>query len=78
MTAASGLDKQHPRACSVRSYSHSNPVKLSAISFKVTVPADASYTQPYFTRSNPETETVYTITDPELLTHPWSPYPVMR
>ena len=46
------------------------------VQFKITVPADAKYTQPYFTRSNPETETVYTVTDSKLLTAQWSPYPV--
>jgi len=46
------------------------------VQFKITVPADAQYTQPYFTRSNPETETVYTVTDSKLLTAQWSPYPV--
>jgi LmbE family N-acetylglucosaminyl deacetylase len=46
------------------------------VQFKITVPADAKYTQPYFTRSNPETETVYTVTDLKFLTFPWSPYTV--
>ena len=44
--------------------------------FKITVPEDAKYTEPYFTRGNPETETVYKISDPALLTLPWPAYPV--
>jgi LmbE family N-acetylglucosaminyl deacetylase len=44
--------------------------------FKITVPEDAGYTRPYFTRGNPETETVYTISDPKLLTDPFPPYPL--
>jgi LmbE family N-acetylglucosaminyl deacetylase len=44
--------------------------------FKVTVPEDAKYTQPYFSRRDQEAETVYTIHDPTLATLPWPPYPV--
>ncbi len=44
--------------------------------FKISVPENATYTRPYFTRRNPETETVYNIRDPEFLTAPWPPYPV--
>jgi LmbE family N-acetylglucosaminyl deacetylase len=46
------------------------------VQFGIIVPEDAKYTQSYFTRSNPETETIYSVTDPKLLTAPWSPYPV--
>lgn len=49
---------------------------VSAVQFKITVPENAKYTQPYFTRTNPETETVYGISSPRLLTAPWPPYPV--
>jgi hypothetical protein len=42
--------------------------------FKVAVPEDANYTRPYFTRQNPETETVYTLTQPFYVTLPWGPY----
>jgi LmbE family N-acetylglucosaminyl deacetylase len=52
------------------------PGELSAVQFKVTVPADAKYTRPYFSRNDPETDTIYTISDPKLITHPWPPYPV--
>jgi LmbE family N-acetylglucosaminyl deacetylase len=44
--------------------------------FKVTVPEDAKYTQPYFSRRDQEAETFYTIHDPALATMPWPPYPV--
>jgi hypothetical protein len=49
---------------------------VSASQFKLTVLEDAKYTKPYFTRGNPETETVYSTSDPKYLTLPWSPYPV--
>jgi LmbE family N-acetylglucosaminyl deacetylase len=44
--------------------------------FKITVPENAKYTGPYFTRSDSETETVYKISDSALLTQPWPAYPV--
>ncbi|HLW51789.1 MAG TPA: PIG-L family deacetylase [Candidatus Angelobacter sp.] len=44
--------------------------------FKITVPENAKYTEPYFTRRDPEAETVYKISDPALLTLPWAAYPV--
>jgi LmbE family N-acetylglucosaminyl deacetylase len=49
---------------------------MAAVQFQVTVPENAPYTRPYFTRGNPETETMYTVTDSRLLTSPWAPYPV--
>ena len=42
--------------------------EVSATQFKLTVPEDAKYTRPYFTRGNPETETIYSISDPKYLT----------
>jgi LmbE family N-acetylglucosaminyl deacetylase len=48
----------------------------STTQFKLTVLEHAQDTKPYFTRDNPETETVYSISDPKYLTLPWSPYPV--
>ncbi|MGH9634538.1 MAG: PIG-L family deacetylase [Candidatus Angelobacter sp.] len=48
----------------------------STTQFKLTVLENAQDTKPYFTRGNPETETVYSISDPKYLTMPWSPYPV--
>ena len=44
--------------------------------FKVTVPEDTKYTRPYFTRMNPETETIYKIGEPSYITLPWGPYPL--
>jgi LmbE family N-acetylglucosaminyl deacetylase len=44
--------------------------------FKVTVPEDAKYTRPYFTRQNSETETVYNLSEPYYVTLPWEPYPL--
>jgi LmbE family N-acetylglucosaminyl deacetylase len=52
------------------------PGEVAATQFQVTVPDSASYTRPYWSRSNPETETIYKISDPRLLTDPWPPYPV--
>ncbi|HZS29125.1 MAG TPA: NEW3 domain-containing protein, partial [Candidatus Angelobacter sp.] len=49
---------------------------VASVQFRVRVPENAKYTQPYFTRNNPETETVYAISDSRLLTSPWPPYPV--
>jgi hypothetical protein len=49
---------------------------VAAVQFEVTVPESAKYTQPYFSRRNPETETVYAISNPKLLTDPWPPYPM--
>jgi LmbE family N-acetylglucosaminyl deacetylase len=49
---------------------------VASVQFEVTAPESAKYTQPYFSRRNPETETVYAIGDPKLLTDPWPPYPV--
>jgi hypothetical protein len=50
--------------------------EVSTAQFKLTVLENAKDTKPYFTRGNPETETVYSISDPTYLTLPWSPYPV--
>jgi hypothetical protein len=44
--------------------------------FKVSVPADAQYTRPYWHRDNPETDSVNTIDDPQYLTLPFPPPPV--
>ena len=49
---------------------------VAAVQFRISVPENARYTKPYFTRANPETETVYTISDSCMLTMPWPPYPV--
>ena len=53
-----------------------NPGEMRAIQRQIIVPPEAKYTQPYFSRRDPETETLYTISDPASLTDPWSPYPL--
>jgi LmbE family N-acetylglucosaminyl deacetylase len=50
--------------------------EMSSVQFQVTVPENAPYTRPYWSRTDPETETVYTVNDSKLLTDPWPPYPV--
>ncbi|HET9837674.1 MAG TPA: PIG-L family deacetylase, partial [Candidatus Angelobacter sp.] len=52
------------------------PGEIATARFELKVRDDASYTKPYFTRGNDETETVYTIPDSKQLTQPWTPYPV--
>ena len=55
------------------------PLKAGEVSvshFRITVPENAGYTQPYFTRRNPEAETVYRISNNRYLTDPWPPYPL--
>jgi LmbE family N-acetylglucosaminyl deacetylase len=60
-----------------------HPGESIPVPFKIVVPRDAEFTRPYFTRSNPETETTYNLIDPKYfphagvyLTQPWMPYPV--
>jgi len=43
--------------------------------FRITVPRDAEYTRPYFTRPTPE-QPYYNIADPSLLNQPFAPYPL--
>ncbi|HEY2495837.1 MAG TPA: PIG-L family deacetylase [Candidatus Angelobacter sp.] len=50
--------------------------EMCSVQFQITVPENAPYTQPYWSRTNPETETVYTVNDPKLLTDLLPPYPV--
>ena len=52
------------------------PGEVATARFELKVRDDVPYTKPYFTRGNPETETVYTIADSKQLTRPWAPYPV--
>jgi hypothetical protein len=53
-----------------------SPGDDDAVQFKISVPENAAYTKPYFWRTNPETETVYNLSQPQYLTLPWAPYPV--
>ena len=73
--AADGWKIEH-LGSSENQYIPLKPGEVSATQFKLTVLDDAKYTKPYFTRGNPETETVYSISDFKYLTLPWSPYPV--
>jgi len=50
--------------------------EMASVQFQITVPENAPYTRPYWSRNNPETETVYTISNSGFLTDPWPPYPV--
>jgi LmbE family N-acetylglucosaminyl deacetylase len=43
--------------------------------YRVTVPRDAEYTRPYFTRPTPQ-QPYYDIADPTLLNQPFAPYPL--
>ncbi|HEY3767805.1 MAG TPA: PIG-L family deacetylase [Candidatus Angelobacter sp.] len=50
--------------------------EMASVQFQITVPEDAPYTRPYWSRTDPETETIYKVTDDKLITNPWPPYPV--
>ena len=50
--------------------------EMASVQFQVTVPENAPFTRPYWSRNNPETETVYTISNSGFLTNPWPPYSV--
>jgi len=49
------------------------PGQESIVQFRVTVAENAEYTRPYWHRSDPETESVYTIDDPRYITLPFPP-----
>ena len=57
------------------------PGESEPVQFKLDIPGYAEFTRPYFTRSNPETDTVYTLQNSRsnpswfLVTRPWMPYP---
>ena len=53
-----------------------NPGEMRTIQYQLNVPSEAAFTKPYFSRSDPEAETIYTLTNPESVTAAWSPYPV--
>jgi LmbE family N-acetylglucosaminyl deacetylase len=69
--------KIEPQGSVSEPYKPLNPGESVSYPFRVTVPADAKYTQPYWSRSNPETETVYSLSDPALLTNPFPYYPLL-
>ncbi|HEU4413968.1 MAG TPA: PIG-L family deacetylase [Candidatus Angelobacter sp.] len=68
--------KVEPQGSISDTYKPVNPGESVNYPFRVTVPADAKYTQPYWNRGNPETETVYSLSDLALLTNPFPPYPL--
>lgn len=47
-----------------------------AVRFRVTAPADAGYTRPYWHRNDPETDAINTIDDMRYITLPFPPPPV--
>ncbi len=55
-----------------------NPGESRSAQWKITVADDAKYTRPYWTRTNPETETIYDLRNAslDLLTMPLGPYPL--
>lgn len=69
--------KIEPQGSISDTYKPVNPGESVSYPFRVSVPADAKYTQPYWSRSNPETETVYSLSDPALLTNPFPYYPLL-
>ncbi|HZU33068.1 MAG TPA: NEW3 domain-containing protein, partial [Candidatus Angelobacter sp.] len=52
------------------------PGEMQSAQFQVTVPENAGYTRPYWSRKDPETETVYTVDNPRHLTDPLPQYPL--
>jgi LmbE family N-acetylglucosaminyl deacetylase len=52
------------------------PGEMASTQFQITVPENADFTRPYWSRQNPETETVYSIQDPRRATSPFSSYPL--
>src|SRR5260370_32106528 len=47
-----------------------NPNDVSTAQFKISVPEHAQFTRPSFTRHDPAAETLYTISEPELVPYP--------
>ncbi|HEY6252743.1 MAG TPA: NEW3 domain-containing protein [Candidatus Angelobacter sp.] len=50
--------------------------EMASAQFQVTIPTDAAYTRPYWSRKDQETDTVYSISDPRYLTLPFPPFPL--
>ena len=69
--------KIEPQGSISDTYKPVNPGESVSYPFRVSVPAVAKYTQPYWSRGNPETETVYSLSDPALLTNPFPYYPLL-
>jgi LmbE family N-acetylglucosaminyl deacetylase len=52
------------------------PGEMTSAQFEIAVPADASYTRPYWSRKDIEAETFYSIQDPRQVTLPFAPFPL--
>ena len=50
--------------------------KSGSATFRITVPADAEYSRPYWHRDDPETQSINIIDDPRYVTLPFPPPPV--
>ncbi|HEY6352746.1 MAG TPA: NEW3 domain-containing protein [Candidatus Angelobacter sp.] len=50
--------------------------EMASAQFQVTIPADAPYTHPYWSRKDQEIDTFYSISDPRYLTLPFPPFPL--
>ncbi|HLJ91359.1 MAG TPA: NEW3 domain-containing protein [Candidatus Angelobacter sp.] len=53
-----------------------NPGDNATVQFKITVPENAKYTRPYWSRRDTQEENRYTLSDPNLQTLPLPPYPL--
>ena len=53
-----------------------NRDKSGTTTFRISVPASAEYTRPYWHRDNPETQSINIIDDPRFVTLPFTPPPV--
>jgi LmbE family N-acetylglucosaminyl deacetylase len=49
--------------------------EMATTQFRITIPENAAYTRPYWSRRDPEAEAINTIDDPTWLTAPFPPYP---
>ncbi len=72
-----GLQSSAVNATEVQSAKPVNPGESRSAQWKITVADDAQYTRPYWTRNDPEKETVYKLEGTTgLLTIPFGPYPI--
>ncbi len=78
LLSAYGLNASLVEAAEVQSAKPLNPGESRSAQWKVTVTGDAQYSRPYWSRTNPETETVYKLDGAtlNLLTQPFGPYPM--
>ncbi|HET6935212.1 MAG TPA: PIG-L family deacetylase [Candidatus Angelobacter sp.] len=78
LLTAYGLHSSALNTADVESAKPLSPGESRSAQWKITVEDGAKYTRPYWTRTNPETETVYKLegATQNLLTMPFGPYPV--